>query len=82
MSLLTWSSHAMTQEEILNKIIEAIDPVEPVTLDTDIKNSADFNSLGMLNLITTFKPLGIKLTMRDLLNVNNVRELVELIASR
>lgn len=72
----------MTQEEILNKIIEAIDPVEPVTLDTDIKNSADFNSLGMLNLITTFKPLGIKLTMRDLLNVNNVRELVELIASR
>lgn len=72
----------MTQEEILNKIIEAIDPVEPVTLDTDIKNSADFNSLGMLNLITTFKPLGIKLTMRDLLNINNVRELVELIASR
>lgn len=72
----------MTQEEIINKIIEAIDPVEPVTLDTDIKNSADFNSLGMLNLITTFKPLGIKLTMRDLLNINNVRELVELIASR
>ncbi len=72
----------MTKEEVLAKIIEAVNPVDPVTLETEIMTSEDFNSLGLFNIIAEFRPLGIKLGMRDLLSVNTVGDLVELILSR
>lgn len=72
----------MTEEEVFAKIIKAIAPIEKISLDTEISSSRDFSSLGLLNLLTEFKPMGIKLTMRDLLSVNTVGDLVKLIASR
>ncbi len=72
----------MTEQEVFAKIIEAIQPVNPINLDTEILSSEDFNSLGMFNLLAEFKPLGVKIAMRDLLTVDTVGELVKLIVSR
>lgn len=72
----------MTEQEVFAKIIEAIQPVNPIDYDTEILSSEDFNSLGMFNLLAEFKPLGVKIAMRDLLAVDTVGELVKLIVSR
>ncbi len=72
----------MSEEEIFAKIIEAVDPVDEVSLETELLSSADFGSLGLFNILVAFKPLGVKIAMRDLVAVDTVGDLVKLIASR
>lgn len=72
----------MTEQEVFAKIIEVIQPTSEVTYDTLISDSDDFDSLNMLNVISTFKAKGIKLAMRDLVGLDTVGDLVKLIVSR
>lgn len=72
----------MTEQEVFAKIIEVIQPTSEVTYDTLISDSDDFDSLNMLNVISTFKAQGIKLAMRDLVGLDTVGDLVKLIVTR
>lgn len=68
-----------SREEILNKIIEIIDPIDEVTEDTVIADSLDFDSLGLFNIMMFYKASGAKLTLETLVSCKKVADLITLL---
>ena len=45
----------MTKEELLKGIIDTIDPMDEITLDTEIAECDDLDSLGLFNIVMYLK---------------------------
>lgn len=71
---------AFSQEEILSKIIEVVNPDEPITMDTVILDHEDMDSLAIFNIFITFRQEGLKVNFDQVGKCNTVKDLVELIA--
>ena len=68
----------MQREEILNKIVENIDPVDEISEDTVIADSMDFDSLGLFNIVMFLKASGAELTLAQLAKCRTVGDLLDL----
>ncbi len=73
----------MTETEIFDKIVEIVDPLDPITLETVVRECADIDSLALFNIVFFYKQeKGLALTLNDLISCNTVGDIVKLIASK
>lgn len=68
-----------SKEDILAKIIEIVEPDDPVSMDTIIVEHDDMDSLAMFNIFRFFREQGLKVNMDRAVKCFTVRDLVELI---
>ena len=69
----------MNRKEWLQKIIEIVDPLDPVAEDTVIADSDDFDSLALFNIVMFFKASGLKVTLEQISKCKKVAELIDLV---
>lgn len=71
----------MTREEMLEKIIETIDPIDEITGDTVIADCEDIDSLALFSIVVFLKNLGKSYSLADLSKCVTVSDFVELALS-
>lgn len=72
----------MTEQEVLSKLIEVIEPLDEITADTVVEDCEDLDSLALFNIVIAYKQLGIILTLQELSYCETVGEMVKLILSK
>lgn len=72
----------MTEQEVLSKLIEIVDPLDEITVDTVIEDCEDLDSLALFNVVIAYKPLGIILTLQEFSHCKTVGDIVKLILSK
>ncbi|SKA61930.1 hypothetical protein SAMN02745213_01174 [Succinivibrio dextrinosolvens DSM 3072] len=68
----------MNKEEMLQKIIEVIDPIDEITSETVISECDDIDSLALFSLVVFLKNQGKNYSLADLGKCNTVGDLVDL----
>ncbi len=68
----------MTREEALAKIIELIDPLDPIDENTVISQCDDIDSLALFNLVVYFKSIGKTCSLTDLSKCQTVGDFIDL----
>ena len=69
----------MTKDELLKGIIETIDPMDEITLDTEIAECDDLDSLGLFNIVMYLKSRGISVKLEHLAACTTVDELLDMV---
>ncbi len=73
----------MTEAEIFDKLVEIIDPLDPITLETVVKDCVDIDSLALFNIVFFYKQeKGLALALNDFMPCITVGDMVKLIASK
>ena len=73
----------MTEAEIFDKIVDIVDPLDPITQETVVRECADIDSLALFNIVFFYKQeKGLPLALNDLITCNTVGDIVKLIASK
>ncbi len=69
----------MTKDELLQHIIEEIDPLDPICADTVIAESDDIDSLALFSVVVFLKQkLGKNISLAELSKCNTVGDIVDL----
>jgi|GEM_PF-2547828 len=68
----------MTREEVFKGIIEAADPLDPITEDTVIADCEDLDSLALFNIVMYLKGHGVQVKLEDLVHCVKVSDIVSL----
>lgn len=69
----------MTKKELLQRIIEEIDPLDEVTSDTVIAECDDIDSLALFNVVIYIKQkLGKNISLVDLSQCRTVGDIADL----
>lgn len=68
----------MTREEMLEKLIEIIDPIDEITESTVISESDDIDSLALFSIVVYLKNQGKNYTLPDLAKCNTVADFIDL----
>lgn len=68
----------MTREEMLEKLIEIIDPIDEITESTVISESDDIDSLALFGIVVYLKNQGKNYTLPDLAKCNTVADFIDL----
>ena len=68
----------MTREEMLSKIIELVDPLDPIEESTVISECDDIDSLALFNLVVYFKSIVKKCSLVDLSKCVTVSDFIDL----
>lgn len=68
----------MTREEMLEKLIEIIDPIDEITESTVISESDDIDSLALFSIVVYLKNHGKNYTLSDLAKCTTVGDFIDL----
>ncbi len=68
----------MTREEMLEKIIETIDPVDEIDENTVVADCEDIDSLALFSLVVYLKTLGKEVSLKELSKCEKVSDFVDL----
>lgn len=68
----------MNRDEMLQKFIELIDPIDEINFDTVISDCDDIDSLALFSIVVFLKQKGKNYSLTDLGKCNTVGELIDL----
>lgn len=67
-----------SREQILQDIINIIEPIDEITEDTEIKTSDDIDSLALFNIVLYLNTKGKKPTLEQLQSLNKVKDIIDI----
>lgn len=69
----------MNEQDVLAKIIEVVEPLSEITMETVIEDHDDLDSLAIFNLIQELKAEGVVVPFPKVNRCRTVSDLVQLI---
>lgn len=69
----------MNEQDVLAKIIEVVEPLSEITMETVIEDHDDLDSLAIFNLIQELKAKGVVVPFQKANRCRTVSDLVQLI---
>ncbi len=69
----------MTREEALAKLIEVIDPIDPIEENTVISDCEDIDSLAIFSVVVYLKSIGKSQSIAELAKCEKVSDFIDLI---
>lgn len=69
----------MNEQDVLAKIIEVVEPLSEITMETVIEDHDDLDSLAIFNLIQELKAKGVVVPFQKANRCRTVSDLVKLI---
>lgn len=70
----------MTTSQFINELTTLLELSEPLTVDTDLKELSEFDSLSIMSLVAYIhKTFGKQFNARQLNNITTVQSLMELV---
>lgn len=70
----------MTESEVLEKIIEIVEPLDPIDLNTVIADSDDLDSLALFSIVVFLRQNGFTGSYENIAACKTVGDIVALIA--
>ena len=70
----------MTESEVLEKIIEIVEPLDPIDMDTVIADSDDLDSLALFSIVVFLRQNGLTGSYENIAACKTVGDIVALIA--
>lgn len=68
----------MDRNDIFEKLVEAIDPIDELNVDTVLQDSDDIDSLALFNIALVVKTeYGLTLKMSELLKLKTINDIID-----
>lgn len=68
----------MDRNDIFEKLVEAIDPIDELTVDTVLADSEDIDSLALFNIALVVKTeYGFTIKMSELLQFKTINDIID-----
>lgn len=68
----------MTQQEFIDLLSETLDTEKILTIDTALEQVEEYDSIGILSLMSMYDDLGIKVSPNYFEQINTIADLVKL----